>query len=254
MASARTILKLGGAGVAYVGGMIFTYEAFRPKPPLPSCSQRCCTFSKLSAEYDKEIERDEATSGIITLRQELIERAKGRVLEVAAGTGRNLPFYTAAATQLTIGDNCKDMLGIAAQKIAKMRAEQSECKKYLSDVTLAVVDASALPFEDASYDTVIDTFGICSFEDPVKALREMSRCCRPDGEVLLLEHGASWMPPLRWWQNHRLNRHVEKWGCYWNRDIEAIVERSGLRVIEVKRKHLGTTMMIRCAPPAAAAA
>ena len=247
--SARSALKMGGAGVAYIGGMIATYEFTRPKPPLPSCSARCCTFAKLSEDYDKEIERDEASSGIIALREELAKRARGRVLEVAAGTGRNLPFYTSAATELTIADSCKEMLGVAAQKIARMRAEHAERDRpCISNVTLAVMDASSLPVADGSYDTVVDTFGICSFEDPERALREMSRCCQADGEVLLLEHGASWMPLLRWWQNHKLNRHVEKWGCYWNRDIEGIVERSGLRVKQIQRKHLGTTMLIRCAP------
>ena len=48
----------------------------------------------------------------------------------------------------------------------------------------------------------------------------MARCVTDDGRVLLLEHGASWFPLLRWWQRHRLNRHVVRYGCYWDRDIE----------------------------------
>ncbi len=119
----------------------------------------------------------------------------------------------------------------------------------------------------------------------IQALSEMARCVTDDGRVLLLEHGASWFPLLRWWQRHRLNRHVVRYGCYWDRDIEArrtsaalwpysgrtisaasrqhpvpscravrsttvpsqaIVRESGLKVIDVKRKHLGTTFLITC--------
>jgi methyltransferase OMS1 len=80
----------------------------------------------------------------------------------------------------------------------------------------------------------------------------MARCCRPDGSVLLLEHGASWLPLVRWWQSHRLNRHVARYGCYWNRDIDQLVAESGLKVVEVKKQHLGTTFYIRCRKDTAA--
>ena len=86
------------------------------------------------------------------------------------------------------------------------------------------------------------------------ALSEMARCCKPGGEILLLEHGVSSWSLLAWWQQHRLNRHVVRWGCYWNRDILKMVEESGLQVLEVQRKHLGTTYYVRCTPPAGAAA
>jgi ubiquinone/menaquinone biosynthesis C-methylase UbiE len=64
---------------------------------------------------------------------------------------------------------------------------------------VAVADAErGLPYADGSFDTVLDAFGLCSYEDPVAALREMRRVCRPDGRVLLLEHGRSYLPPLNW--------------------------------------------------------
>ena len=81
----------------------------------------------------------------------------------------------------------------------------------------------------------------------------MKRCCKPGGSILLLEHGISSWAPVAWWQQHRLNRHVVRWGCYWNRDILAEVREAGLQVVEMKRLHLGTTYYLRCQLPEPAA-
>ena len=65
--------------------------------------------------------------------------------------------------------------------------------------SVAVADAErGLPYGDGAFDTVVDTFGLCSYEDPIAALREMRRVCQPGGQVLLLEHGRSYLPPLNW--------------------------------------------------------
>jgi methyltransferase OMS1 len=238
----------GAASAAVYGtGVLVAYEATRPKPPLLTCDQRCCKFAELAPRYDGEIARDEESSGILAWRKELAAHAKGKVLEVAGGTARNLPFYPDSVHDLVIGDNCEAMLQVAARNVAELRA--ADAQHCPTSVTLAVFDAAKMPFASASFDTVVDTFGICSFEDPVGALKEMARCCRPGGSILLLEHGASSLPPLRWWQEHRLNRHVSSWGCYWNRDIEGLVRQSGLRIVMSKSKHLGTTRMLLCEPP-----
>mmetsp|Transcript_12315 Transcript_12315/g.33023 ORF Transcript_12315/g.33023 Transcript_12315/m.33023 type:complete len:126 (+) Transcript_12315:479-856(+) len=92
--------------------------------------------------------------------------------------------------------------------------------------------------------SVVDTFGLCSFSDPVEALREMKRVVKPGGKILLLEHGKSHYQWLTTFLNERADAHAERYGCYWNRDILALVEKSGLRVEEVKRRHFGTTYYI----------
>ena len=165
---------LAGGGIAYVGGVVLAYEYLSPKPPLPSACERCCTFNALAPSYDAEIERDEASSGILELRREITAYAKGRVLEVAGGTGRNLAFYTEAVSELLVTDFSQDMLKVGAGKVAKLRAAEGGAPG-LSNVTLAVVDAAAMPLESAQYDTVVDSFGICSFEEPQAALQEMKR-------------------------------------------------------------------------------
>ena len=69
--------------------------------------------------------------------------------------------------------------------------------------------------------------------------------------MLLLEHCVSDWSILSWWQRHRLNRHVVRWGCYWNRDILGLVRKSGLKVTDVKRCNMGTTYVIHCQRQAA---
>ena len=244
---AAQALRAAGGAVAFAGGMVLTYEISRPKIPLPSEKERCCTFDRCAPSYDAEIDRDEKTSGIIDLRRELVSRARGSVLEVAGGTGRNLPFYRRdGVRELVCTDASKEMLEVAARKVAHARAHGGDGAP--SSVTLAVVDAARQPFEDARFDTVVDSFGLCSFEDPAAALAEMRRCCKPGGRVLLLEHGVSSFYPLALWQRHRLGRHVQKWGCYWDRDILGLVAASGLKIVEQQRRHLGTTYVLQCEP------
>ena len=240
--------RVVGGLVAYGTGVGLAYEYFRPVPPLPTCQERCCKFGCLAPKYDAEVARDESSSGILDMRKEMAARARGRVLEVAGGTGRNLSFYDdEAVSDLLITDFSEEMLQVAARKVAEARAGKGEGSAP-SSVTLAVTDASKMALPSATYDTIVDSFGLCSFEEPEKALQEMRRCCKPDGEILLLEHGVSSWSYLAWWQQHRLNRHVVRWGCYWNRDIIGMVEASGLHVHEVQRKHFGTTYYLRCSP------
>ena len=247
MATSR-LAKIAGGTVVYAAGVGIAYEYSRPQPPLPECRCRMCTFDKLAPGYDTEIERDERTSGILDLRRELAAHARGRVLEVAGGTGRNLAFYSREAVgELVLADASEAMLQVAARKVAELRTDSAPAA--VSNVTLAITDAAALPLATNSFDTVVDTFGLCSFENPKTALREMQRCAKPGGQVLLLEHGVSNWSLLSWWQQHRLARHVVKWGCYWNRNIMGMVHESGLVVKEVKRLHMGTTYFIICENP-----
>ena len=137
---------------------------------------------------DSEIDKDEATSGILAWRGEMAAKARGRVLEIAGGTGRNLPYYTSSVDSLLITDYSECMLQQAATKVAMSEGKGAALDR--SRVTLAVVDASALPLPSASFDTVVDTFGVCSFEKPTEALREMQRVCKPGGKARAARVGS----------------------------------------------------------------
>lgn len=108
--------------------------------------------------------------------------------------------------------------------------------------------AEQLPFADNSFDTVVDMFGLCSYDDPVRALREMSRVCKPGGKLLLVEHGRGHAPRVNNHLDKWAPRHAKNWGCWWNRDIRRTVRLSGLTVEKWESKHFGTSHYIIAKP------
>merc|ERR1719262_2200071 len=123
------------------------------------------------------------------MRRRMAQYASGDVLEVAVGSGRNFSYYNSAKVRsLTASDFSRGMLEVADSK----RSELSPIQ-----LRLKMASTHKLDFEACSFDTVVDTFGICSFESPVEALREMRRVVKDDGKVLLLEHGASSWEPVQ---------------------------------------------------------
>src|SRR5213080_1338016 len=119
-------------------------------------------------------------------RQQVCSQAHGRVLEVAIGTVRNLPFYPAEAA----------LTGIDLSAVM-LDAASARAKKLGIDINLCLADAQALPFPDACFDTVVCTFGLSSIPDDNTAVRQMYRVLRPGGRLLLLGHIASRYPPVR---------------------------------------------------------
>jgi SAM-dependent methyltransferase len=138
-----------------------------------------------AARYDRSISRFERWlfgDG----RAWVCSQATGEVLEVAIGTGRNLPYYPPDVC-LTGVDYTPAMLDLARE-----RARASG-----RSVDLREADAHALPFPDGTFDTVVCTLGLCSVHDDRQVVTEMHRVLRPGGRLLLLDHvrGASW--PVR---------------------------------------------------------
>lgn len=109
------------------------------------------------------------------------ERVGGRTLEVAVGTGANLPFYADRATSVTGVDLSGQMLAAAARRAADLHLP----------VDLLQADIAALPFEAASFDTVLCTFALCGVDDERGALREMGRVLRPGGRLVVADHVVS---------------------------------------------------------------
>lgn len=174
------------------------------------------------------------------LRRRLLRRARGRVLEVAAGTGRNLPYYPPGIEELVLMDLSPEMLARARRRAARLGRP----------VRFEVGDAQVLAFPDGSFDTVVSTLATCTFPDPVAALREMGRVCRPEGRILLLEHGRSDRPWLARWQDRTAPAHARHLGCYWNRQPLELVRRAGLRVVEAERRALGLIYLVEARPSA----
>ncbi len=163
-------------------------------------------------------------------RRRVLATARGEVLEIGFGTGLNLPHYPPrGVTRLTIVDPAELLPARVQERIAAAPFP----------VTHARLDAERLPFADASFDTVVSTWTLCTIPDPVAALREVRRVLRPDGVFLFLEHGLSTRPWVARSQ-HLWNpvQNVIACGCNVDRAIDAIVGASGLVVTDLDRFEL----------------
>ncbi|MEO6028069.1 MAG: class I SAM-dependent methyltransferase [Candidatus Binatia bacterium] len=168
-------------------------------------------------------------------RRRALAGARGEVLEIGFGTGLNLAHYPsgpagpagpAGVTALTIIDSADLLPARVADRIAAAPFP----------VTRAQLDAERLPFADATFDSVVSTWTLCSIPDPVAALREIRRVLRPDGAFLFLEHGLSDRPEVARWQ-HRWNP-IQRWvacGCNVNRPIDRMIADGGLVVRDLTR-------------------
>jgi len=113
-------------------------------------------------------------------------QAKGRVLELAAGTARNLRFYP-TDVELTGIELSPEMLAIG----------RARAQRLGHPVDLRLGDAQALEFEGSSFDTVTCTLGFCTIPDTTTAAGEAFRVLRPGGQLLMLEHVRSPAPVVR---------------------------------------------------------
>lgn len=186
-------------------------------------------YDEMAPTYNQRLWVDQHLLGVKRLRQQLMSQATGDVLDVACGTGLNFACF-GEITSLTAVDLSPEMLAIAAE----------EADKAGMNATLLPMDAEALTFPDNSFDTVVSALSTCTFPDPIAALREMRRVCKPDGRILLLEHGRSSLRPLAHYQDRKAHAHYEKAaGCRWNQEPDQLVIEAGLRIRSAQRKTLG---------------
>ena len=175
--------------------------------------------------------------GVSKLRRSLLRRASGSVLEVAAGTGKNLKFYPDRCL-ITAADLSRQMLTIARSRAAN----------HSVNVSLLLTNAEALPFETNSFDTVISTLATCTFPNPVTALHEMRRVCRTDGKILLLEHGRSDRGSIGRWQDRHEDSFAKALGCHWNREPLELARQANLQVTVAQRTFFGIFHLIEARP------
>jgi ubiquinone/menaquinone biosynthesis C-methylase UbiE len=164
-------------------------------------------------------------AGLRDMRRELLAEARGRTLEVGAGTGLNADLYPDSLIELVLSEPDRFMAG-------RLRAKHPSTQ---------VIEAPAedLPFEDDAFDTVVVTLVLCTVPDPPSALREISRVLKPGGRFLFLEHVRADDPKLARWQD-RLHGpwYLFGDGCNCNRDTLAAIEASPLTVERSERGSL----------------
>ena len=188
---------VGAAGLTYVTGVGVVY-AFARKPA-PAAAAGCgggdgesasgtgaaaaaaggaCAradpaegyriFEARAEEYDGAVGATEALWGMGLMRRALLRHARGDVLEVSAGTGRNVGYYRApAVARVVMADRSPAVLRVAQRKVTGGEGELG------IEFSTAVMDVGALDARDGAYDTVVDTFGLCSCADPSRALAEV---------------------------------------------------------------------------------
>lgn len=171
------------------------------------------------------------------LRKRALRAARGEVLEIGIGLGASLPHYP---------PDCRITgLDLSPGSIERARAR---ARNLGLEAELHVGDAQALPFADARFDTCVSQLCLCTVPDPLAALRELRRVCRPDGLVLLLEHTTSTnalLSPLCRLCGPLLTATV---ACHPNRPVECLVAASGLTVQGVDRRFAGVFRLIRATP------
>lgn len=180
--------------------------------------------------YDKPMD----LLGVRRRRRRLLANARGTTLEVGIGTGRNLEHYP-PEVELTGIDISARMLERASRTAGDLGRS----------VTLNIADVHVLPFDDASFDTVVATAVFCSVADPVRGLREVKRVVRPGGSVLLLEHVRPRTAPLGWLADV-LNPLVKRLlGPNINRRTEQNIDAAGLVITEIERWGVWRTIVAR---------
>lgn len=173
--------------------------------------------------YDAFVRRAEA-AGLSRYRREFLSTARGRTLEIATGTGLNLPHYPNDLTELILTEPYDHMLPILREKVAATGGRAKVMQAY----------AENLPFPDNSFDTVVASMILCSADDPDVVLREIARVLKPDGQYLFLEHVRN--------PNEKIAKKQDRvqpaWflfgnGCHCNRDTITTLHESPLVVEEL---------------------
>jgi ubiquinone/menaquinone biosynthesis C-methylase UbiE len=164
------------------------------------------------------------------MRQLVVPRARGRVLEVGIGTGLNMRYYDKSlVTRITGLDPALQLHPLARERIAQSGLL----------VDLVGVSAEKIPLSDASFDTVLITYTLCTIPNPQAALLEMRRVLAPNGKLLYCEHGRAPEASVQRWQA----RLQPLWGpvaggCQLGRDIAALLTEAGFALPDLQTRYL----------------
>jgi ubiquinone/menaquinone biosynthesis C-methylase UbiE len=195
-------------------------------------------FDKQAPKYDRSMARFERILFAGT-RERVCAQAEGEVLEIAAGTARNLPHYPPDVT-ITGVELSPEMAALGRKRAAELGRH----------IDLRVGDAERLEFADESFDTVVCTYGLCTIPDDAAAVREAKRVLRPGGRLLLAEHVRSPNPVVRTIERivdplaHRFG------GDHMLREPLDRLTAEGFEIDEVERRKAGFVELVAARKPA----
>jgi ubiquinone/menaquinone biosynthesis C-methylase UbiE len=164
------------------------------------------------------------------LRAEWVPQARGEVLEVGIGSGLNLPFYSSNVQRVYGVDPSTEL-----QEMARKRAETAPMKvEFLSQSA-----EERIPLANASIDTAVVTWTLCSIPNASQALQQVRRVLKAGGRLIFLEHGRAPDPGVAEWQDRITPfwKHVGG-GCRLNRKIDELITTAGFHIVEMKTCYL----------------
>jgi ubiquinone/menaquinone biosynthesis C-methylase UbiE len=172
--------------------------------------------------YDRFL-RGAEEAGLAEQRRRVVQQASGRTLELATGTGLNLPHYGAAVTELILTEPYPHMVNELRGKVRAMGR----------DAKIVEAFAEKLPFPDESFDTVVGTMILCSADEPELVLAEAARVLRKGGQYLFLEHVRNPDPRVALRQDLvQPGWYLFGNGCHCNRDTVKTLEASPFFEVE----------------------
>ncbi len=169
-------------------------------------------------------------------RRRVVSAATGRVLEIGAGSGLNVPLYSATASSVVGLDPSPALVARARQ------AQRAPAPAHLSaprQPTFLLGSADAIPLDTASVDTVVTTWTLCSIPDAPRALGEVRRVLRPSGRLLFVEHGRAPDSTVARWQDRLtpLWRRIAG-GCHLNRAMDQLIRDSGFAIEQMTTDYM----------------
>jgi ubiquinone/menaquinone biosynthesis C-methylase UbiE len=169
------------------------------------------------------------------LREQTAGQAFGVVLEVGAGTGLNFPFYDPGRVERVEAIEPDSAMLVHAHQ----RAQQATVP-----IVLTQAPVEALPFADATFDSVVVTLVLCSVHHPAQGMQEIKRVLKPQGALFLFEHVRSNKTVIARVQDVLVPITTHLFGnCHWNRNVEQVVEQTGFRVISRHEVDGGFSLM-----------
>jgi ubiquinone/menaquinone biosynthesis C-methylase UbiE len=201
-------------------------------------SQIRTTYDNRAATYDKTVGFTERLA-LGDLRQEFGAALRGETIEVAVGSGLNLPHYTPAVTRAVGVDLSGGMLAEARKKARGLGLP----------MRFAQMDAQNLAFPDGSFDTVAISLSLCTIPDPVAALRELARVCRPEGRIVLLEHVLSPSRPVAFLERLWSPVNERAIGCSLTRRTIETARGLGFAVEREQSRFFGVFRLAVARPP-----
>jgi ubiquinone/menaquinone biosynthesis C-methylase UbiE len=156
------------------------------------------------------------------MRAKVVPAARGAVLELGCGGGLNQAFYRP--------DEVSSYAGIdPSDKLLDFARAEAQRKGWVADIRQGV--GEALQFSDASFDTVVCTYTLCSVDDPAQVLSEVRRVLKPGGRLLFLEHGLAPDAGVARWQGRLEPLWMPLMGnCHLTRPVTAAIAGAGFAI------------------------